>query len=92
MPRRQSQKAEEVVEPQADSFLVLIYKWILSWASNKNFERFLMLAIPISCIEIYNRRLYKRLNCCSRGKKRVHAPVNVKKERLEFFNKHKSKE
>jgi hypothetical protein len=56
--------------------------------NSKNVERFLMLAIPIGCIEIYNRRLYKRLYCCSKGKKRAHAPhVNARKERLEFFNK-----
>jgi hypothetical protein len=62
---------------------------MVSWASSKNVERFLMLAIPIGCMEIYNRRLYKRLDCCSKGKKRAHAPVNARKERLEFFNKQK---
>ena len=86
MPRKQSQKVDEVKEQESSSTLMVIFSWIVSWASSKNVERFFMLVIPISCIEIYNRRLYKKFDCCSKGKKRSHAPVNTRKERLEFFS------
>ena len=46
-----------------------------------------MLAIPVICIEVYNRKLYKKLNCCSKSKKRAHAPVNIKAEREEWLKK-----
>ena len=48
-----------------------------------------MVALFLGGYEIYNRKLYKKIDCgcCSKQKKRTHAPINMRKEREEWLKK-----
>ena len=85
--RKTLQTVEEKVSESESGFISGLLVSVSSLASSKNLERLLMIAIPIISMEIYNRKLYRKLNCCSKPKKRVHAPANARIEREEWLKK-----